>query len=165
MATDRLSTPTTIIRKIQLIDRKDNSIFNEFLIKIEVEDKNDNVYLALKEKNITGTFEIINNGQVVVRSKAINGKEGEMEHFFRNSKVKNYGGGSGKISYADAEAEAEMANDCTWGALHNCVSNMIKDMGWAEYALCAVSAPECYVGLWVICSFKICRPHLGTNQL
>ena len=61
-ASDSLNSKNTIVRKIQLINRDDNSLYREFLIKASTLNMNENIFSAIKSKKFTGSFEIIADG-------------------------------------------------------------------------------------------------------
>lgn len=159
LATDSVNSSTTVIKKIRFIDRKFGFVFNEFIIKIEVDNKKDNVFNVLRSRKITGTFEIIHQNQVIVKTHVINGVEGSTEHYGVEDSRGSIGPTNGKLSMAPN------LDPCTFSGVHDCVSERIKAMGWVEYGLCLTTAPECYAAQWLICDFQVCRPSLGTNQL
>lgn len=50
---------------------------------------------------------------------------------------------------------------CSFTYIHDCVAAKIENMNPFEYALCLITAPECYAGLWLICSWDCSEYHWG----
>ena len=107
-----------------------------------ISDNSENIYSQLKSKRneVSGTFTIETEGQVIYKKRIINGIEQKGEKVALN-----------------LASKALPVVPCTVTTVHDCVSWKIDDMNWIDYTLCLASAPGCYAGLWASCTWDVCK--------
>lgn len=141
-ASDVISKFSFFKRKIEIIDRINNSVFKTFLLTVVSEDNTKSIYESIKAKTLTGQLTIESEGKILLKYKSINGKDVTLpeEQVKSNStaNIKSY------------------SVPCTVSTVHDCVAYKIADMNWIEYSLCLLGAPECYAGLWASCTWDVC---------
>jgi hypothetical protein len=136
---------STFKRKIEIIDKKDNSIFKTFILTVTSEKTNESVYESLKSKKFTGSLIVESDGAVILKFQSLNGKSAVPYNL--NSKSET------NLSYETH------AVPCSLKTVHDCVSFKIHDFNWIEYGLYLAEAPLCYAGLWASCSWNVCVKH------
>jgi hypothetical protein len=143
LASDIKNETSLIQRKIELIDRTNNKIFDSFIITMSCDNVKANIYEQLKSKTFTGKFTISNNGII---KEECHVKKGITDINFTDFKSFNI---TSKVS------------SCTIGKVHDCVSYKIKEMNVIEYGLCLITGPECYVSIWAICGWDVCQKDMN----
>ncbi len=149
-ASDVSSSLNSIIRKIEIIDKRNNSVFDTFIISLSCDDPKDNIYEKLKLRTLSGTLKIENNNIILGKSHAINGlvsEDQKLSNYFYSSE-------NGNPMYKIAQLS------CTASNVLNCVENRINSMNLMDYGICLATAPACYAALWAGCTYEIC---IGKN--
>lgn len=72
-ASDVISASNYFKRKIEIIDRKYNSIYSEFIITLKSNDTKANIYTELKQRSFSGTMTIESENVVLTKFEIVNG--------------------------------------------------------------------------------------------
>jgi hypothetical protein len=146
-ASDLTSEFSSFKRKIEIIDKKNNSTFQTFILTVTNEKTDESVYKSLKSSNFTGSLTVESEGRILLKFKSVNGKNlVESKENLNSGTILNY-------------ETKKLTVPCTVTTVHDCVSFKIVDMNWIDYGLCLASAPACYAGLWASCSWDVCVKH------
>lgn len=139
-ASDVISEKYYFKRKIEIIDKRNNSVHDSFIITVSSSNKSNDIYADLKNNQFSGTLQIETDSVVV-----------ENLHFEKGV-VQTLGINTMK----EGKYVANIASTCKISLIQNCVSQKIKIMSKFGYVLCLAAAPECYAGLWAECSWDFC---------
>lgn len=134
----------SIERKIELINRKENFVFDAFNIIYTTNSKK-SFSEQVNTKTFNGVLEIRHQGTVIESWTVTNNVFKRVVNQSTTSTVKS-----------NVYAEADPSGGCTISQVHDCVAYKIDDMNAVEYLLCLASAPSCYGGLWAICTYDVC---------
>jgi hypothetical protein len=152
-ATDVFTTNDSLQRKIEIIERSNNTILDIFYITLKNSNFTTNIYTQLKNKTFTGNLSIVNNNKILFLREVKNGVN--VVNTVTNS-VNNSKESVNRISYAEKK--------CTEKELKACVNSKYENMNFVELSLCIYGLPECYVGVWAICGWEVCiEPALSKN--
>ena len=140
--TDVFTTNDSLQRKIEIIDRINNTVIDIFYITLKSSDFVENINTQLKNKTFTGTLSITNDNDIL---------------FLRNVKNGiNTVNDSVNASNQSGNIKSNRVGKCTNAALRACVNSKFEAMNFVELALCVYQLPECYVGVWAICTWDNC---------
>jgi hypothetical protein len=137
-ASDVYTTFDSLQRKIEIINKIDNTIQDVFFITLKSNNFKTSIYTQLKNKTFTGTLSIVNNNQILFL------KGGNKVVVEKNS------------TRDEIKIKSNLVPSCNVTVVHNCVANKIDQMSIFEYGLCLVAAPECYATLWASCGWTNC---------
>lgn len=140
-ASDVISESNYFKRKIEIIDRKYNSIYSEFIITLKSNDTKANIYTELKQRSFSGTMTIESENVVLTKFEIVNGSIIESPD---------------NTSSQPIQVSVNLIPTCKVSLIHGCVDQKIRAMNFIEYGLCLYAAPECYGGLWAACSWQFC---------
>jgi len=138
-ASDVYTEADSLKRKIEIIDKRSNTISETFYISIISEEFSSNLYTQLRDKSLTGLFKIESNNKVLYK---LITKNGEIVPQPKNDISKNI--------------KSNMIPTCTLSLVHGCVAQKIEQMNIFEYGICLAGAPACYAGLWAECAGLYC---------
>lgn len=139
-ASDIISEKYYFKRKIEVIDKRDNTVHDSFVITVSSSNKTNDIYSDLKNNNFSGSLQIETDSMVV---ETLNFNKGTIQLLGINTN------NQGKYV-------TNIAPTCKISLIQNCVSQKIKIMSKFGYLLCLATAPECYAGLWAECSWDFC---------
>jgi hypothetical protein len=152
-ATDVFTTNDSLQRKIEIIERSNNTVLDIFYITLKNSNFTTNIYTQLKNKTFTGNLSIVNNNKILFLREVKNGVN--VVNTVTNS-VNDSNESVDRISYAEKK--------CTDKELKACVNSKFEDMNFVELAICVTLLPECYVQTWAICGWDHCiEPALAKN--
>lgn len=147
---DVFTTNDSLQRRIEIINRSNDSISDVFYITLRSSDFVTNIYTQLKNKTFTGTLTIVNGKDILFLREVKNGVNivtNPINHL--NEKV---------------SMKSNDEKKCSEKVLKACVNSKFEDMNFVEMGLCLYALPECYVGVWAICGWDNCiEPALAKN--
>ena len=145
-ASDVESTPLIVKRKIEIINRANNSVVNTFILTLTNTDTKSNIFETVKNKTFTGTFTIESQGELLLKAQATNGVSAD-DLIYSNENTDF----ASNPKYQTMEAVP-----CTLYNVTKCVNTRILAMNWIDYGACMLTAPACYAQLWGSCTWDIC---------
>jgi hypothetical protein len=147
---DVFTTNDSLQRKIEIIDRNNNTVSDIFYITLRSSNFANNIYTQLKNKTFTGTLTIVNEKDVLFVREVKNGVNIVANPVNRlNEKV---------------TMKSNDEKKCSEKVLKACVNSKFEDMNFVEMGLCLYALPECYVSVWAICGWDNCiEPALARN--
>lgn len=137
-ATDVYTAHDSLQRKIEIIDRRTNAVYDTFYITMKSNDNTANLYTQLKNKSFTGSLTIISNNEILLSKEVYNGVIEKAS------------------STLGIKTKSNLVPTCKITVIHNCVVQKIDNMSIFEYGLCLATAPACYAQLWATCGFIDC---------
>lgn len=141
-ASDIITSADSLKRKIEVIDRRNNSVHDTFIITLKSNNYSSNMYSQLRDKTFSGSLSIESDNEVLF---SLESKNGSLVEPLPSS------GTVGEIRRSE-----DLIPTCKVSLIHGCVSQKIKEMSIFAYGLCLYAAPECYGGLWAECAFNFC---------
>lgn len=138
-ANDVYTKEDSLQRKIEIIDKRINSVRDAFYITLISENTSANLYTHLKNKTFSGIFKIESNNKILYKLVLLNGKIVPQQVAVNSKNIKS-----------------NMIPTCTLSLVHGCVAQKIEQMNIFAYGLCLASAPACYAGLWAECTGLYC---------
>ncbi len=138
-ATDVYTKYDSLQRKIEIIDKINDTVKDVFFITLKSNDFKNNIYTQLKNKTFTGTLSIISNEEILFIMSCKNGVNLATSTNEQHSNIKS-----------------NRVPSCNLTVVHNCVANKIRQMSIFDYSECLVTAPACYGGLWASCGWTNC---------
>lgn len=146
-AMDVFATKDSLKRKIEIIDRINNTVSDIFYITLKSSDFTNNIFTQLKNKTFTGNLSIVNNNEIL---------------FLRE--VKN---GVNIVSSSNQRGniKSNAVEKCNYDVVRACVNSKFENMNFIELAICVSELPACYVGVWAICGWDKCIAPLYQKQI
>lgn len=144
-ASDVITTGQFFKRKIELVDRSNNTVRDTYIITVQSSDGNSDIHTAIKKGTFTGYMTIESDNIIYLKKESIDG------HVVESSSVN-----STMPRYSVNFESMDLPNTCKLSLISNCVSKKINDMSFVAYLACLYGAPECYGGLWADCTFIFC---------
>lgn len=137
--TDVITKADSLKRKVEILDKKNNTIYSTFIISLNSDNFNSNIYTQLKNKTFSGSLVIESDNEILYKSNTKNGKTIVLISRETQGKIKS-----------------NFIPTCRVSLIHSCVVQKISDMSIFDYGMCLAFAPECYGGLWASCSWSYC---------
>jgi hypothetical protein len=139
-ASDIISERFYFKRKIDIVDKRNNSVHDSFVITVRSNNQSNDIYTDLKNNQFSGSLQIETDSVLI---ETLNFEKGVLQTLGINT--------SNEGKYV-----TNIAPTCKISLVQNCVSQKIKIMSKFGYILCLAAAPECYAGLWAECSWDLC---------
>jgi hypothetical protein len=140
--TEIYSNLSAIRRRIDVINKKTNSILSEVLITLGCDDPNDNLYrkIGFEPENFSGQITIETNHLLEYTKKVLNGKLVKVE----------------RIACKDPEPNNAMDGSCPLSSINSCINDTYYDMNWLDFAICTIKGSYCYFKSYANCKAKLC---------
>lgn len=139
-STNIKSSANSIITEVKVTDNKTGVTLPSF-VYILTSQKESDIKTELKEdsKSFNGVLTIEVDGQIVYKVKVLNGN-------FEKPEVFEFTG----------TTEAGKKYPCTIKGNIQCARDTINAMNWFDYAICAMTAPECLAQTHISCAIDNC---------
>lgn len=136
-ASDVISTPSFVQRKVELILRNTNTVYKTFFIEVLSATGKD-IKQSIQDNSFSGSLVIKDENSILERWSTV------LSPAVQSNSVQT-------------NVAAELPMGCNVTNIHNCVARKIDDMNWVSYSFCLASAPACYAELWASCTWDACH--------
>jgi len=137
--TDIFTRADSLKRKVEILNKNNNRIYSTFIISMNSDNFNSNIYTQLKNKIFSGYLVIESDNEILYKSQTKNGQTIVLTSMEIQGKIKS-----------------NFIPTCRVSLIHSCVAQKISDMSIFDYGMCLAFSPECYGGLWASCSWTYC---------
>jgi|GEM_PF-3152091 len=139
-ATNIKSSINSIVTEVKITDKKSGAKLPSFIYKLTSQKESD-IKLDLKEnpESFNGFLTIEIEGQIAYKVSVVNGK-------FEKPEIFEFTG----------TTEIWRKYPCTIKGNFQCARDRINDMNWFDYAICALTAPECLAQTHISCAIDNC---------